>query len=171
VVGISWYESRAYSLWLSDAAKMTVQLPTEAQWEVAASMARSRNDPGSSVRARPDVNNQECHLFRPSPVGVFSTYSTRFSIDDIVGNVLEYTSTITWETFPYPYQAQDGRENPFALASAYRIARGGCWNLDKTDCRNECRYELAPTTRSGNVGLRLSAAHSGAFSEWKGTAE
>src|SRR5690606_32128020 len=36
VVGVSWYESVAFCLWLSEASSENIALPTEQQWQFAA---------------------------------------------------------------------------------------------------------------------------------------
>ncbi len=42
VVGISWYEARAYCAWLSVQTGLPVRLPTKAEWEAAARGAEGR---------------------------------------------------------------------------------------------------------------------------------
>jgi formylglycine-generating enzyme required for sulfatase activity len=71
VVGICWYEARAYCAWLSAQTGQPFRLPTEAEWEAAA-----RGMPGRHYAFGDTFDVARCHTFethirRTTPVGVF----------------------------------------------------------------------------------------------------
>ena len=138
VVGICWYEARAYCAWLSAQSGQPYRLPTEAEWEAAARgrpTARSlwifklgtrgegrpmrgqatstRRAAMSSRRTCGAPPHREC-----SPAG-----DTPEGLVDMTGNVWEWTSSAYR---PYPYRPDDGREDP-EVADVRRVVRGGSW--------------------------------------------
>ena len=75
------------------------------------------------------------------------------------GNVYDWTSTIWGETlqqtdYPYPYDAEDGREND-QEGSARRVVRGGSWGLNQDLARGASRNLDRPTVRNGDFGFRV----------------
>jgi len=50
IVGISWYEARAYCAWLSAQTELALRLPTEAEWEAAARGPAGRDYPWGDNR-------------------------------------------------------------------------------------------------------------------------
>jgi iron(II)-dependent oxidoreductase len=114
VVAETWQGARAYC------AARGARLPTEAEWERAARGPEGReypwgNEPPDASRAR--------YSYKPFdflPVGSYPAGATPDGILDMAGNVAQWTST---RYAPYPYRADDGRENPDS--GIVRVARGG----------------------------------------------
>jgi formylglycine-generating enzyme required for sulfatase activity len=164
VVGICWYEARAYANWLSVQTGDVYRLPTEAEWEAAA------RGPGGRRYATGDAfdplraNSSETRIRRTTPVGVFVEGDTPEGVSDLTGNVEEWTislygavSTNDESSFRYPYRTDDGRENPSAGMEVRRVVRGGGWSRDPVLLRSANRMGNRPASRDNSTGFRLAA--------------
>lgn len=67
VVGICWYEARAYCGWLSAQLDRVVRLPSEVEWEACARglMAVNIHIPGHTIQWRATISNSSCVSQRP----------------------------------------------------------------------------------------------------------
>lgn len=109
VVGICWYEARAYCAWLSAQTGQSFRLPTEAEWEAAARGRAGRRYAYGDAFDATLCNAFESHIRRTTPVGVFPGGETPEGLIDLTGNTWDWTSSLFQ---PYPYIADDGREDP-----------------------------------------------------------
>ncbi|MDC8444944.1 MAG: formylglycine-generating enzyme family protein [Nitrosomonas sp.] len=149
VVGVCWFEARAYCAWLSAQTGQHYRLPTEAEWEAAASGTAGRHYPWGEAFDATWCNTVEARLRRVTPVGVFvesdtppSISTSNSGIADLAGNVWEWTGSAYQS---YPYRASDGREVP--EGENQRVLRGGSWvNLGRY-CRSATRLNFAPSDR------------------------
>lgn len=151
VVGVSWYEARAYCCWLSKQTGMPFRLPTEAEWEAAARGLLGRRYAYGDRFVSGCGNTFESHIRRTSPVGLFRSGSTPEGCADMSGNVWEWTSSI-YEC--YPYRADDGREEQ-GREDVQRVLRGGSWNDIGSYSRGACRFHYPPSNRYPFYGFRL----------------
>ena len=63
---------------------------------------------------------------------------------DMAGNAWEWTNTVyDTQRFPYPYNANDGRESEDGTTSP-RVLRGGSWFDDEINLRSAYRDDLDP---------------------------
>jgi formylglycine-generating enzyme required for sulfatase activity len=160
VVGVSWYEARAYCAWLAAQTGDAYRLPTEAEWEAA---ARGRPRRGL-FRSRPPrryawgddfdaacCNAFETHERATTPIGVFSSGDTPEGLADMTGNAWDWTSSLYRH---YPYVAS---EAPY-LRADFRVVRGGSWFSGHLTCRGACRDHGNPGSRSDYVGFRVCCA-------------
>jgi formylglycine-generating enzyme required for sulfatase activity len=155
VVGVSWFEARAYCRWLAAQSGRPFRLPGEAEREAAARGLEGRRYAYGETFDAARCNTFETHIPRTAPVGVFPGGETPEGACDLTGNVWDWTSTIyDQERFPYPYRADDGREDP--EGDAIRVVRGGSWNRDRGNARAANRRRGNPLIR-GNVliGFRV----------------
>jgi len=136
VVGVTWFEALAYCRWAS------ARLPTEAEWERAAGwddqQQEKREYPWGNGWNPAMANTSESGLGRTTVPGQYCA-SARSPVGacDMAGNVWEWCSSIYQ---PYPYRADDGRED--LEADGTRSLRGGSW-INGRD-RARARYRLPP---------------------------
>lgn len=154
VVGVTWFEARAYCKWLSAQTRTTFELPTEAQVEAA---ARGKDGRLYSYGLEFDVNRSntfESHIRQTTPVGIFDNAAPEGAFD-LSGNVNTWTLSIyDQEHFPYPYRADDGRED-LNETNVRRVVRGGSWGVSRDFARAVARIRLSPGGRSLNFGFRV----------------
>jgi formylglycine-generating enzyme required for sulfatase activity len=162
VVGVSWYEARAYCLWLSAQTGVAFRLPSEVEHEAAQRGTVARTYPYGEAYDPLAANTVGTRLKRTSPVGVFVEGDTPEGVSDLGGNVSERTTSLRRRDFdeaeyPYPYDASDGREDPLAGTGGLRVQRGGAWNDTSNSARAALRYYFAPDYRGREGGFRLAA--------------
>jgi formylglycine-generating enzyme required for sulfatase activity len=151
VVGICWFEARAYCAWLSAQTGQAFRLPTEAEWEAAArGVPCHRYAFGGDFDAA-RCNTFETHVRHTTPIGVFPGGQTPEGLVDMTGNTWDWISSLYT---PYLYDAADGRE-ALSPPGARRVVRGGAWNGGRGLARASFRGGDAPGDRSDNVGLRV----------------
>ncbi len=151
VVGVSWYEARAYCTWLSAQTGKVFTLPTEAEWEAAARGQERRQYAYGETYDNGRCNTFETHLRRTAPIGVFPGGQTPEGIADLSGNVWEWTTSLFQ---PYPYDAADGRENS-RDDNGRRVLRGGSWNFIQSNARAAYRRYHTPGNRNDSFGFRV----------------
>jgi formylglycine-generating enzyme required for sulfatase activity len=151
VVGICWYEARAYCAWLSAQTGQLFRLPTEAEWEAAARGSTGRRYAYGDDFDVTCCNTFETHIRRTTPVGMSPGGETPEGLVDMTGNTWDWTSSLYR---PYPYQAADGRED--AVAEDRRVLRGGSWGFGRGGARAACRYGDPPRYRYGGHGFRVA---------------
>ncbi len=150
VVGICWYEARAYCAWLSAQSGQRWRLPSEAEWEAAARGLTGRRYAWGDDFDPAFCNTFETHVRGTTPVGVFPAGDTPEGIADLSGNVWEWTSSAY---HPYPYAADSRREDP-ALVEA-GVLRGGSWLNSAGLARGSQRSTDHPGYRYYYGGFRV----------------
>ena len=153
VVGISWYEARAYCAWLSAQTGQSYRPPTEAEWEAAARGRAGRRYAYGDDFDAARCNTFETHVRRTTPIGVFPGGATPEGLVDMTGNSWDWTSSLYR---PYPYEIHDGREDP--AAEDRRVVRGGSWDFARSLARAAFRLVYAPDFRVSSLGFRVARA-------------
>jgi len=160
VVGVSWYEAMAFCNWLTrkwrDEGKISntelIRLPTEAEWEKAASWdwqnQHKRRFPWGE-EYNENLVNAEGKIGHTSPVGVYPNASPCGALD-MAGNVWEWCQT-AYEKYPYK---PDDREKPTGTKS--RVLRGGAWYYDPLYVACAFRFNYVPGDRGDTVGFRCA---------------
>jgi iron(II)-dependent oxidoreductase len=119
VTEVTWYGADAYCRWRG------VRLPTEAEWEAAARGAEGRIYPWGDAPPTPERAVFARRRGGHQPVARRPAGATPEGVHDLAGNLAEWTSTLYR---PYPYRADDGREDPHAEGE--RVTRGGDYVFD-----------------------------------------
>ncbi len=152
---VSWYEAMAFCAWLSDRLGYTVSLPTEWQWQQAASSGNPGQDyPWGSEYERGLANIDETvrgagshYLRRTTAVGIYPQGNSGQGVSDLAGNVWE------WCLNEYGDPA-----NTQTSGTESRVLRGGSWLYDQDYARASVRYYNVPDSRYYNLGFRLSCS-------------
>ncbi len=168
VMGVSWYEARAYCAWLSAETGLPVRLPTEVEWEAAAGGREGRRYPWGDPWDRTRANAYETRVKRTSPVGAFASGDTPEGIADLAGNVYEWTTSLFGAgdadeevpEYDYPYDAADGREDVEAAPNVRRVVRGGAWAEAQSGARAASRGTSHPDYSNLGIGFRVVVAAS-----------
>lgn len=160
VVGICWFEARAYCSWLAAQTGLPIRLPSEVEWEAAARGKSGRRYAYGDDFDRLKGNTAETHIRQPAPVGVFPEGDTPEGVCDLTGNVLEWTSSAFGEDivrprFGYPYDRADGREEADQQADVRRVIRGGGWDDATSNTRAAFRDNSPPDTGHFSYGFRV----------------
>jgi formylglycine-generating enzyme required for sulfatase activity len=156
VVGVTWFEARAYCNWLTANAAdgQLYRLPTEAEFEAAARGQQGRSFPYGETFDASRCNTFESHIRRTTPIGIFNN-ATPEGAFDLSGNAYAWTLSIyEQERFPYPYRSDDGREE-IQATDVRRVLRGGSWALVHFRARAVYRDFSAPGGRYGDFGFRV----------------
>ena len=150
VIHVSWHEAQAYCCW----AKR--RLPTEAEWELAASTVEKRRFPWGEERPTAARANLDAHRGGPVDVGALPDGDSMFGCRQMNGNVWEWTAS---DFEPYPGFVVD----PYAeysapwFASPHKVLRGGCWATRGRLLRNTWRNFYPPHRRDVLAGFRTCA--------------
>jgi toxoflavin biosynthesis protein ToxD len=130
---------------------LTVRLPSEAEWEKAARGVDGREFPWEG-EFDPDKANVEMNVGHTSAVGCFPKGESPYGLQDLSGNVWEWTDSIYKE---YPYDPADGREDLKVEKEVSRVLRGGAFNNIHSYARCACRGGIGPDFRDWDMGFRV----------------
>jgi toxoflavin biosynthesis protein ToxD len=150
---VSWHDAVAYAAWLTQRTGQHWRLPSEAEWEKAARGADGRIYPWGDTFDASRCNTRESGRRSTTPAGRYPTGTSSYDVQDMVGNVWEWTSTIFKS---YHYNQSDGREA--ANSTDDRVLRGGSWNSYARIARAARRYHNWPPSLDADYGFRLAAA-------------
>jgi formylglycine-generating enzyme required for sulfatase activity len=143
-VEVSWYEAVDFCRWLSHRLGFEVRLPTELEWQQAATGGDPRNVyPWGPAWDAARCNSAEGALNRTTAVGLYPAGTSPPGVLDLAGNI--------WEWCLNKY------EKPTELRIDWRAVRGGSWDLTWTwgACRAPPRDSLQPGDRDDGVGFRV----------------
>ncbi len=165
VVGVSWWEARAYCRRLTAlldrenpdwwAPGMMVDLPSEAQWELAARGSEGRIYAWGDEAPTPDNAAYAPNDLRGAlPVGAYPRGKTPEGVRELCGNVWEWCRDC-WDEKAYEHC--EPRIDPVVDKPASgRVVRGGSWNLDADRLRAAVRDGDFAGDRCGDIGFRCA---------------
>jgi formylglycine-generating enzyme required for sulfatase activity len=113
------------------------RLPTEQEWEYAARYDDSRDYPWGSAAPSATLANYSSNVGGTTAVGSYPSGASKLGIQDLAGNVWEWTST--WYT-----------------SGTSRVLRGGSWSYAESTLRAAYRFGYSPSNRHSLIGFRCA---------------
>ena len=152
---VSWYEAMAFCVWLSAKLGYAVTLPTEMQWQLAASGGNPENTypwgkayQSGYANINETLGNYGLHyLQRTTAVGLYPQGQSTQGILDLSGNVWEWCLN----KYDDPADSSPAGEDPRSL-------RGGSWVFSQDIARVGDRGDYRPDARYDNLGFRVCCA-------------
>jgi len=158
IIYVSWYDAHAFVKWCG------LTLPSEAMWEKAfvgglyldgdaskqiANPIPDRNYPWGNEAPKSEgifrcnIDGEEDGFSNQAPVGSFRDFSSPYGINDLAGNVAEWT--LDWYTTTY-HVGLDG----------FRMVRGGSWMAMPVECDAVSGATQFPIKESSIMGFRVA---------------
>lgn len=149
VANISHDDAVAFAAWRSKRDGVTYRLPTEEEWEYAARNGDKDNlYPWGNAWTPGRAATQEAGVGKEQPVGTYPQGSNRWGVQDLIGNVWEWTSS---KASLYP-------GNPLKLPDVQKewiVARGGSYSSQANKISAAMRDWFAPNYKNPVLGFRL----------------
>lgn len=146
VTCVSWVDVNEFCRWAG------VRLVSEAEWEKAARGIDDRIYPWGNEAPDEVRCNFNRNINDTTSVNYYPQGKSFYGVWDMAGNVWEWTHSLYKG---YPYDPNDGREDPAAVGR--RVVRGGSWNDNSDYVRSAYRGHVVIDSRSDNVGFRVVA--------------
>ena len=150
---VGFFEAEAYATWAG------ARLPTEQEWEKACvwdpGLGRRRRWPWGDSDWAPALANLGGGALRPAPVGSYGAGASAYGIEQMIGDVWEWTSS-PFEPWPgFTPMLYADYSAPF-FGGDYRVLRGGAWSVGGAAVRPSFRNWDHPQRRQIFSGLRLA---------------
>jgi len=181
VVAVTWYDAIAYCNWLEkrlregketpkalaellQSKKWRITLPSEAEWEKAARGTDGRIYPWIGDADPNRANYDQTGIGTTSAVGCFPQGASPYGVEDMSGNVWEWTRSLwgkDWDkaSFKYPYNPNDAkREDISAGREMLRVLRGGSFSVGDLSVRCAYRHRGNPASHGRLSGFRVVLA-------------
>ena len=146
VIHVSWHEAQAWCRWAGR------RLPTEAEWELAASGPDKHTYPWGEELPTSQQVNMDSRTLGCIDVAALPDSDSIYGCRQMIGNVWEWTDT----TFaPYPGFTPDMYdEYSTPLFNITRVLRGGAWPTRSRMLRNTWRNYYGPDRNDVFAGFR-----------------
>ncbi|BBM87391.1 protein kinase domain-containing protein [Candidatus Uabimicrobium amorphum] len=152
VTNVSWDDAHDYCTWLSKQLKMTMRLPSEAEWEYACKAGQNTTYSWGENAAKNLANytweqdwvsNWRDH----GTVAVGSYPPNSWGIHDMHGNVWEWTASM----YSFVYNGTETKRQK----GKYMAIRGGGWNYHQGGMRSSYRSKSLYHKKNPWTGFRL----------------
>ncbi len=157
VVTVTWYGAKAYANWVGK------QLPTEAEWEYAASVGGNYTYPWGDEWLIDKSNNNELgteellnlmsNFYEDGrgvlPVGMFEP--NEYGLYDMAGNVAEWNA----DFYDPEFYEKSPERNPISTEGIYRVKRGGSFSNGDEFLKTYHRDWALPDLALNDLGFRL----------------
>ena len=139
---VSWHDATAFCRWLSERLGFAVRLPSEWEWQQAATGGRHQNTyPWGSQWEGGRANTNESRLGRTNAVGMYPHGASVQDAMDLAGNVWEWCAN-----------AVDTNDKSKEVR---RVLRGGSWDFFQDGARASFRFVFDPGSRFNFIGFRV----------------
>jgi formylglycine-generating enzyme required for sulfatase activity/serine/threonine protein kinase len=149
VSNVSYDDAVAFAAWRSKRDGVTYRLPTEEEWEYAARNGDKENlYPWGNAWAPGRAATQEAGVGKEQPVGTYPQGGNRWGVQDLIGNVWEWTSS---NASLYPGSPLKLPE----VQKGWMVARGGSYSSQANKVSSTMRDWFAPNYKNPVLGFRL----------------
>jgi len=152
-LGITYDDALAYCKWLSEKTGATVRLPTEAEWEYAASGGKpGLAYPWGSEKPRTKARYKDNAPGGPKTVVAKLFPPTAFGLLNMSGNAAEWVMDYYSENY---YKTSSAKNPPGPPSGKERVVRGGSWKSGEEELQLARRDKQNPAQPSDEVGFRI----------------
>lgn len=149
VSNVSYNDAVAFAEWRSKRDGVTYRLPTEEEWEYAARNGDKDNlYPWGNTWQAGRAATVETGVGKEQPVGTYPLGANRWGVQDLMGNVWEWTSS----------KASVYQGNSQTIQAQYKdwiVARGGGYGSPANKVSGTMRDWFAPNYKNPVLGFRL----------------
>jgi formylglycine-generating enzyme required for sulfatase activity len=154
VINVSYDDAVEYTKWLTEQTGHQYQLPTEREWEYAATAGTDTLFWWGQEVGQNKANCANCGSQwdgkQPAPIGSFA--ANAFGLHDTIGNVLEWTATC----YHPSYQGSPASGQNWGGGNCQkRMVRSGSFQTYDKDLRTTKRYSYSPKMRMDTLGFRV----------------
>jgi formylglycine-generating enzyme required for sulfatase activity len=155
VAAVSWRDALNYCNWLGQQLHSVIRLPTEAEWEKAATWDAEHGlkqmYPWGNDFDPAYCNTVESLIDTITPVDAYRVVGdSPYGVSDLFGNTAEWTLA---RYLPYPYSNHDGRHDLNLMG--YRAVRGGSFQSEGRWTTASHRQYFSPDENRYPVGFRI----------------
>ena len=150
VVNITWQDATDYCEWLGKKLGMTVRLPSEAEWELAARGKEQYKYPWGNEWNKEGAISEESGG-KISAVKSFSVNRSPFGAYDMAGNVWEWTQDkVTSEEV----LTDEALSKLLKSGQVLRVVKGGTAKDPAKQISAQARYEMPEKIQHPHIGFR-----------------
>ncbi|MBI1786096.1 MAG: SUMF1/EgtB/PvdO family nonheme iron enzyme, partial [Acidobacteria bacterium] len=139
VIYVNWFEAGLFAAWRG------CRLPTEGEWEKAASWdpakEAKRTYPWGDEFDPSRCNTRESESGKTTPVRGYPSGASAYGCYDMAGNVWEWTDSV------------------YQKGQPWRVLRGGSWDNYRSFAACAYRYNVHPFNRNNLIGFRCARTY------------